>query len=83
MSTKVSLNTGPGGKGPATDYSMFLEMKKRRVLTIGVPVKSGLIGSDGKPALSDRPMQRGFTDNMVTPRLHVHGAYKNFMNANA
>ncbi len=76
MSTKVSLNVGPGAKGTATDYSMFLEMKKRRVLTVGVAVKHGV-------GISDRPMQRGFTDNIVVPRLFVHGAYKNFINANA
>ena len=76
MSSVISLNTGPGAKGTATDYSMFLEMKKRRVLTIGVPVKNGV-------PISDRPMQRGFTDNIVVPRLFVHGAYKNFINPNA
>jgi hypothetical protein len=76
MTSVVSLNTGPYGKGTATDYSMFLEMKKRRVLTVGVAVKNGV-------QISDRPMQRGFTDNIVTPRLHVHGAYKNFINPNA
>ena len=82
MTSVVSLNTGPYGKGTATDCSMFLEMKKRRVLTIGVPVKSTKNNVNGIK-ISDRPMQRGFTDNIVTPRLHVHGAYKNFINPNA
>jgi hypothetical protein len=82
MTSVVSLNTGPNGKGPATDYSMFLEMKKRRVLTFGVAVKS--IGGDVNGIkISDRPMQRGFTDNIVVPRLFVHGAYKNFINPNS
>jgi hypothetical protein len=71
----VSLNTGPGGKGVATDYSMFLEMKKRRILTFGVPVKEGV-------KISDRPMTRGFTDNIVVTRLFTHGAFKNFFNPN-
>jgi hypothetical protein len=82
MSTVISLNTGPNGKGTATDCSMFLEMRKRRVLTFGVPVKSSA-GDVNAIKISDRPMQRGFTDNIVVPRLFVHGAYKNFINPNS
>ena len=64
----VSLNTN--GKGTATDVSMYLESKKRAVLTKGQAVKQGV-------KISDRPMTRGFTDLVVT-RLFTHGATKNF-----
>lgn len=68
MSTVVSLNTN--GKGTAADASMYLESKKRAVLTKGQPVKQGV-------KISDRPMTRGFSDIVVT-RLFTHGARKNF-----
>jgi hypothetical protein len=76
MTTKVGLNKGAppfnGGKGPATDYSILLEMKRRAIIVKGQIIKKGV-------GISDRPMQRGFTDGPVTPRLHLHGAYKNFV----
>jgi hypothetical protein len=76
MTTKVGLNKGAppsdGGKGPATDYSILLEMKRRAIIVNGQIVKQGV-------AISDRPMQRGFTDGPVTPRLNLKGAYKNFV----
>lgn len=83
MTSVVPLNTGPGRKGPATDASFFTEMVKRRALYLGVAVKAGLKDANGRTLLSDRPMQRGFTDGMVTPRLNLRGAYKNYVNHNA
>ena len=68
MSTVVSLNTR--GKGTAADVSMYLDAKKRAVLTKGQPVKEGV-------AISDRPMTRGFSD-VVMARLFTRGATKNF-----
>jgi hypothetical protein len=86
MPTTVGLNKGTsdknGGKGPATDYSMLLEMKRRSIIGIGVAVKAGLIGLErGRTTtvLSDRPMQRGFQEGPVTARLHLAGARKNFV----
>jgi len=76
MPTTVGLNKGTtpvkGGKGPATDYSMLLEMKRRAIIVKGQMVKQGV-------AISDRPMQRGFEEGPVTARLHLFGAAKNFV----
>ena len=76
MPTTVGLNKGTtpakGGKGPATDYSMLLEMKRRAIIVKGQMVKNSM-------PLSDRPMTRGFEDGPVTARLHLLGAAKNFV----
>ncbi len=83
MTSVVALNTGPGRKGPATDASFYTEMIKRRTMYLGVAVKAGLTGTisgETKTLLSDRPMQRGFTDGVVTPRLNLRGAYLGFAN---
>jgi len=83
MSTIMGLNVGATAKrGPAADYSMLLEMKRRSLISAGVPVKTALTGSyNGKvaPVLSDRPMQRGFDEGLPTARLHLRGAVKNFI----
>jgi hypothetical protein len=76
MPTTIGLNKGAsavnGGKGPATDYSMLLEMKRRSIIVKGQMVKQGV-------AISDRPMTRGFEDGPATARLHLLGAAKNFL----
>ena len=76
MPTTVGLNKGAtptsGGKGPATDYSMLLEMKRRAIIVKGQMVKQGV-------AISDRPMTRGFEEGPATARLHLFGAAKNFV----
>jgi hypothetical protein len=76
MPTTVGLNKGAtaanGGKGPATDYSMLLEMKRRAIIVKGQMVKNGV-------KISDRPMTRGFEEGPVTARLHLNGAFKNFV----
>lgn len=76
MPTTIGLNKGAsavnGGKGPATDYSMLLEMKRRAIIVKGQMVKQGV-------TISDRPMTRGFEDGPATPRLHLRGAAKNFL----
>ena len=76
MPTTVGLNKGAsaanGGKGPATDYSMLLEMKRRAIIIKGQMVKQGV-------AISDRPMTRGFEEGPVTARLNLKGAFKNFL----
>lgn len=76
MPTTVGLNKGTtpakGGKGPATDYSMLLEMKRRAIIVKGQMVKNSM-------PLSDRPMTRGFEDGPVTARLNLKGAAKNFV----
>ena len=86
MPTTIGVNKGTsavnGGKGPATDYSMLLEMKRRSIIGIGVAVKAGLVGiQKGRTTtvLSDRPMTRGFEEGPVTARLHLAGARKNFI----
>jgi hypothetical protein len=86
MPTTVGLNKGAsvanGGKGPATDYSMLLEMKRRSIISAGVAVKAGLTGiQNGRTTtvISDRPMTRGFEEGPVTARLHLRGAVKNFI----
>lgn len=68
MSTVISLNTR--GKGTAADMSMYLESKKRAVLTKGEAMKTGV-------KISDRPMTRGFSDLIVT-RVFAKGSAKNF-----
>jgi hypothetical protein len=76
MPTTVGVNQGAtavnGGKGPATDYSMLLEMKRRAIIVKGQMVKNGM-------PLSDRPMTRGFENGPVTARLNLFGAAKNFL----
>lgn len=76
MPTTIGLNKGAsavnGGKGPATDYSMLLEMKRRAIIVKGQMVKQGV-------TISDRPMTRGFEEGPVTARLHLKGAAKNFL----
>ena len=86
MPTTIGLNKGTtpekGGKGPATDYSMLLEMKRRSIISAGVAVKAGLTGiQNGRTTtvISDRPMTRGFEEGPVTSRLHLRGAVKNFI----
>jgi hypothetical protein len=76
MPTTVGVNKGAsavnGGKGPGTDYSMLLEMKRRAIIIKGQMVKASM-------PLSDRPMTRGFENGPVTARLHLFGARKNFV----
>jgi len=76
MPTTVGVNQGAtavnGGKGPATDYSMLLEMKRRAIIVKGQMVKNGM-------SLSDQPKTRGFENGPVTARLHLNGAAKNFL----
>jgi len=86
MPTTIGLNKGTsagnGGKGPATDYSMLLEMKRRSIISAGVAVKAGLTGVQrgaSTTVLSDRPFVRGFEEGPVTARLHLAGARKNFL----
>lgn len=86
MPTTIGVNKGTsavnGGKGPATDYSMLLEMKRRSIISAGVAVKAGLTGiQNGRTTtvISDRPMTRGFEEGPVTARLHLAGARKNFI----
>jgi len=86
MPTTIGINKLSSGvnagKGPATDYSMLLEMKRRSIISAGVAVKAGLTGiqnGDTTTVLSDRPMTRGFEEGPVTARLHLRGAVKNFI----
>ena len=64
-------------KGPATDYSMLLEMKRRSLIYYD----SKNHGNNGRKATGvvvDNVKQRGFTEGPVVPALKLRGAYLGF-----
>jgi len=78
----VSLTTKRSGtgqmvqKGPATDYSMLLQMKRRSILVneaTQVPKGRKAMG-----AIVDSQQRRGHTDSGVLPVYAAKGAYLGF-----
>lgn len=72
---KVSLTIENGvQKGPATDYSMLLQMKRRAII---VADQNSNIQTGNKSAFIDTYKTRGFT-NGVVPYYMVKGAALGF-----
>lgn len=80
---KVSLTAELNGagqmvqKGPATDYSMLLEMKRRQ-LVVSDSRNHGAAGQKGMGLVVDHQQQRGFSDGPVQPVFAVKGARLGF-----
>lgn len=64
-------------KGPATDYSMLLEMKRRSVM-VSDSKNHGDLGRKGTGIVVDNMKQRGFTEGPAVPVLKVRGAVLGF-----
>lgn len=64
-------------KGPATDYSMLLEMKRRSLIYSDAKAH-GDNGRKGSGIVVDTPKQRGTTEGPAVPALKVRGAYLGF-----
>ena len=77
---KVSLNAELNSsgqvvqKGPATDYSMLLQMKRRQVIVSEALTRASVNGRKGDGIVVDDQHTRGFTDNAVTPVFIAKGA---------
>ena len=63
-------------KGPATDYSMLLEMKKRSLIVSDA--NANKTGRKLMGTIVDNVQQRGFTDGPAVPALNIRGAYLGF-----
>lgn len=64
-------------KGPAPDYSMLLEMKRRQLL-VSDSRNHGANGSKGMGVVVDHQQQRGFENGPVTPVFSAKGARLGF-----
>jgi len=65
-------------KGPAPDYSMLLEMKRRSLLVSYAKTVSSDNGRKGTGVVVDAPQQRGFTEGPAVPVLMTRGARLGF-----
>ena len=80
---KVSLNAELNSagqmvqKGPATDYSMLLQMKRRQVL-VSEAKMLGIGGRKGMGVVTDTQHTRGTENGPVTPVLVARGAVLGF-----
>jgi hypothetical protein len=79
---KVELTTKLQGgkivqKGPATDYSMLLEMKRRQLI-VSDSRNHGPAGRKATGVVVDGPQQRGTADGPAVPALKVKGAVLGF-----
>ena len=63
-------------KGPAPDYSMLLEMKRRSILVNEATQRPA--GRKGMGAIVDGQHTRGHTDSGVMPVYAIKGAYLGF-----
>ena len=80
VSPRNELNTTTNKmvqKGPATDYSMLLEMK-RRSLMVSDAKNHGNNGRKETGVVVDTPQQRGTTEGPAVPVLNLRGAYLGF-----
>jgi hypothetical protein len=76
---KVSLTYENGvQKGPAPDYSMLLEMKKRAIL-VADATNHGTNGRKNTGITVDSKAGRGFTDGPVTAVWAAKGAKLGFL----
>lgn len=79
---KVALTYENGvQKGPATDYSMLLEMKRRHrlVAEANAFVSAGQNGRKSTGLVVDSQKVRGSTDSPVTPVFMAKGAKLGFL----
>ncbi len=77
----MSLNTGPGGKGPGSDASMITAMRKAAVDVNYqyTATAKNTIPNIGKFGITDKPMTRGFTDSPYTHVFVSRGLFNNFL----
>ena len=85
----VSSSTSSGGsvvgkqKGPATDYSMLLEMKRRSIIVMEANSRANTTdqknGRKGMGLVVDGPKTRGFTNNAVNAVFVTRGAALGFL----
>jgi len=77
MTNTVSLRNKNGvQKGPATDYSMLLQMKRRSILVNEANVRPA--GRKGTGAVVDSQHTRGNTESGVVPVYVARGAVLGF-----
>ena len=70
---KVELTTKNGvQKGPATDYSLLLEMKRRTVGIVDQIAKSPVADQTKKPFTREDHMRSGFSPNGGTGAVEVY-----------
>jgi len=75
---KVSLTFKNGvQKGPAPDYSMLLEMKRRHAI-VADATAHGTNGRKNTGLVVDGQHTRGFTEGPVTPVWNTKGAKLGF-----
>lgn len=75
---KVSLTYKDGvQKGPAPDYSMLLEMKRRHAI-VAESTSHGPNGIKNMGLVVDHQHTRGFTEGPVTPVFNLKGAKLGF-----
>lgn len=80
MTTKVSLTYENGvQKGPATDYSMLLEMKRRSLQMADYTKAHGSAGRKGTGLVVDTQHERGFTEGPVNQVYFIRGATLGFL----
>ena len=77
LNAKADTNNKVTQKGPATDYSMLLEMK-RRSLIVSDAKNHGTNGSKATGLVVDSPQTRGFTNGPAVPALKIRGATLGF-----
>lgn len=65
-------------KGPATDYSMLLQMKRRSLIVAEVDGRKDANGRKGTGLVVDNPKQRGSTEGAIVPVYYVRGARLGF-----
>ena len=81
---KVSLNAELNAsgqmvqKGPATDYSMLLEMKKRQTIVTEANSRVSTNGRKGVGIVTDGPKTRGTENGPAVPVLFAKGARVGF-----
>ena len=76
---KVSLTYESGvQKGPATDYSMLLQMKRRQVMVTEANSRASTNGRKGTGLVVDTQKTRGFDDNAVKSVYIARGAVLGF-----
>lgn len=65
-------------KGPATDYSMLLQMKRRSLIVAEVDGRKSTNGRKATGLVVDNPRTRGSTDGPVKPVYATRGAMLGF-----
>jgi len=81
MSSRISMNTGPGGKGTGSDASMITAMRRAAVnVNFQYAATNGFTtGANGKKVITDQPKTRGFTESTYTSVVVGRGLFDNFL----